>query len=216
VRAGLGLAVAVLAIVGGIKAPAAPQSPRPEAAFFEPPAGARAGRALTGRVRLTGVEPRAVSVLRDDFGILEGERGFRLPPFDFAYAGDGQRLVPLDREPVGGAGQTWEYLLSPGWTWRNPGATANTALLPFSLFECNANCLHYGLLRFEYAGDVLGCNGPLWIPFMAGYGSIVLALFPNGTSYYYVSDGGALRWRNAALASHRIRPMCDAEASTDE
>lgn len=58
------------------------------------------------------------------------------------------------------------------------------------------------------AGPALGCAGPLPIPVMTGYGGIVVALFPNGSGYYYVSDGGAHRWLMAARAAHDIRPMC--------
>ncbi len=56
--------------------------------------------------------------------------------------------------------------------------------------------------------DLPGCPAPVWIPFMSGYGGITIALFPNGMSYYYFSDGGTFRWRRAALAAHRMRSFC--------
>ena len=33
-------------------------------------------------------------------------------------------------------------------------------------------------------------------------------MLPNGTLYYYVSDGGELRWAGAAAESNRIKPFC--------
>lgn len=70
--------------------------------------------------------------------------------------------------------------------------------------------------RFRYANgfwahDVspyIGCAQPTWVPYMAGFGGITVLLIPNGTVYYYVSDGGAFQWRLAAEEAHRIRPYC--------
>ncbi|WP_022697427.1 serine hydrolase domain-containing protein [Euryhalocaulis caribicus] len=59
------------------------------------------------------------------------------------------------------------------------------------------------------AGSALGCRGDLWIPFLSGFGGLSVALFPNDTVYYYVSDGYDFAWRNAAEAAHAIRPMCE-------
>jgi hypothetical protein len=55
----------------------------------------------------------------------------------------------------------------------------------------------------------LGCRKPAWIPFMAGYGGIVVAMLPNGIVYYYVSDGGDFRWARAAAETHRLGPVCN-------
>ncbi|MEZ5533285.1 MAG: hypothetical protein R3E69_12995 [Steroidobacteraceae bacterium] len=70
--------------------------------------------------------------------------------------------------------------------------------------------------RFRYANgfwahDVspyIGCAQPTWVPYMAGFGGITVLLIPNGTVYYYVSDGGAFQWRLAAEEAHRIRSYC--------
>jgi len=62
-----------------------------------------------------------------------------------------------------------------------------------------------------YAHDVsryIGCAEPSWVPFMAGYGGIIVALFPNDTIYYYFSDGDSFSWRRAAIAADRIRSFC--------
>lgn len=56
--------------------------------------------------------------------------------------------------------------------------------------------------------EVLGCAKPAWIPFMAGYGGIVVAMLPNGIVYYYVSDGREFRWARAVAEAHRLEPDC--------
>jgi hypothetical protein len=56
----------------------------------------------------------------------------------------------------------------------------------------------------------IGCAKSVWVPYMAGYGGINVLLFPNDTVYYYFSDGGTFRWREAAIESNRIRNMCEA------
>jgi hypothetical protein len=70
--------------------------------------------------------------------------------------------------------------------------------------------LHYrgGFWALDVA-PLLSCTSERWVPFMAGYGGIVLALFPNGVVYYRVSDGGSSRWREAIIAAHKIRPLCE-------
>jgi hypothetical protein len=54
----------------------------------------------------------------------------------------------------------------------------------------------------------LGCRTPTWIPFMLGYGGIVVALLPNGITYYYVSDGGKFKWAAAAAEANKMRVFC--------
>jgi CubicO group peptidase (beta-lactamase class C family) len=56
--------------------------------------------------------------------------------------------------------------------------------------------------------EIIGCPEPVWVPFMSGYGGIVVALFPNGVAYYYFSDGNTWRWRQAIIGADRIRPLC--------
>jgi len=53
-----------------------------------------------------------------------------------------------------------------------------------------------------------GCNAATPIPFMSGYGGIAAVLIPNGTAYYYVSDGYQFSWARAALATEAIAPFC--------
>ncbi len=56
---------------------------------------------------------------------------------------------------------------------------------------------------------VIECAHPVWVPFMSGYGGIVVVLMPNGATYYYVSDGGEFRWARAVRAANRLAPMCE-------
>jgi hypothetical protein len=58
------------------------------------------------------------------------------------------------------------------------------------------------------AQRALGCAQPTWIPFMSGYGGIVVALLPNGMVYYQFSDGGVFKWAMAAAEADHIRPIC--------
>jgi len=57
-------------------------------------------------------------------------------------------------------------------------------------------------------GGFIGCERPVHVPFMSGHGGIVVALFPNGVTYYYFSDGYRFRWREAAVEANKIRSMC--------
>ena len=54
----------------------------------------------------------------------------------------------------------------------------------------------------------IGCPNETWVPFMSGYGGIIVALMPNGTVYYYFSDSGVHEFTNALLESNKIRNMC--------
>jgi len=64
-----------------------------------------------------------------------------------------------------------------------------------------------GFWGFDVA-PYLPCSSETWIPFMSGYGGIVLALLPNGTSYYYVTDGGQRAWKDAAVEINKISNYC--------
>jgi CubicO group peptidase (beta-lactamase class C family) len=52
----------------------------------------------------------------------------------------------------------------------------------------------------------LGCE--VWVPQMIGYSGIVVALFPNGTAYYYASDGQEFTSSAAMLQAGTIHPYC--------
>lgn len=66
---------------------------------------------------------------------------------------------------------------------------------------------HYGFWAWN-AQAALGCSVPTWIPFMSGYGGIVVALLPNGMTYYYFSDGNSFVFSNAVAEADKIKPFC--------
>ncbi len=68
----------------------------------------------------------------------------------------------------------------------------------------------YWALRVD---SLPGCSGEQYIPFMAGYGGIVLALLPNGVSYYYFSDNHQFSFRRAIAEAAKIRGYCAPNAS---
>ncbi|MFT3809602.1 MAG: hypothetical protein QM698_06750 [Micropepsaceae bacterium] len=67
----------------------------------------------------------------------------------------------------------------------------------------------HGMWAWNAAG-ALGCKGEAWIPFLAGYGGILVALLPNGMVYYRVSDGADIPWARGAAAANAIKPFCKA------
>ncbi len=52
------------------------------------------------------------------------------------------------------------------------------------------------------------CQSETPLPFLSGFGGLAGVLLPNGTSYYYVSDGYQFSWARAALATEAIAPFC--------
>lgn len=63
----------------------------------------------------------------------------------------------------------------------------------------------YWALRVD---SLPGCTGERYIPFMSGYGGIILALLPNGVSYYYFSDSYQFSFRRALNEAAKIRGFC--------
>lgn len=54
----------------------------------------------------------------------------------------------------------------------------------------------------------LNCPAPVWIPFFSGFGGNIVAMMPNGVTYYYFSDGYDFLWARAAVAADAIAPLC--------
>ena len=53
------------------------------------------------------------------------------------------------------------------------------------------------------------CNNPGQdISFFSGYGGITVLMMPNGTTYYYFSDGDDSEWMDAVEESNYIRDFC--------
>jgi Tol biopolymer transport system component len=58
--------------------------------------------------------------------------------------------------------------------------------------------------------DGFACE--FWVPQMLGVSGNVVALFPNGVTYYYFSDNQEFTWDAALRQSDKISPLCPAEA----
>lgn len=63
--------------------------------------------------------------------------------------------------------------------------------------------------RIRDVSAELGCDEPVWITNLSGFGGINIILMPNDTAYYRFGDDGVHRYIDAVIESHRIRPMCD-------
>jgi hypothetical protein len=53
-----------------------------------------------------------------------------------------------------------------------------------------------------------GFDCEFWVPQMLGVSGNVVALFPNGTAYYYFSDNQEFTWDAALRESNKIIPIC--------
>ncbi|MFC6633398.1 hypothetical protein [Microbulbifer taiwanensis] len=65
-----------------------------------------------------------------------------------------------------------------------------------------------GFWAHDVAGNLSGCNGAQWIPFLSGYGGITVVLLPNDSVYYYFSDNDTYYWLEAVQEAHGIRSAC--------
>jgi len=128
------------------------------------------------------------------------------------------------REPFGG----WGLLLKRddvarlgAWLERGDGRIDGRQVLDSRLLasalQSRTPGLPAGVPGLWYRGafwsiDVapyVGCDHELRVPFMSGFGGIVVALFPNGVVYYHFSDGGSPHWRGAIRGADAIRPLCN-------
>jgi hypothetical protein len=112
---------------------------------------------LVGRIVIATPGQFAHSMaLKDDFSRLTDPTiGLRhLPPLDARVVQDGGDIIPVKRIPHTGDHPYWEWILSPGRSWLEPGDEGySRAVIPFSLQQRNQNCTHYGLLTFLYRSD---------------------------------------------------------------
>ncbi|MEP7242819.1 MAG: hypothetical protein ABI885_03945 [Gammaproteobacteria bacterium] len=132
-------------------------APAATAEFTPPPNAMPARSHVEGRLRLLPQgRQEHVRVFHDDYfyaGVM-GAGVKHLPDFDFEFVQDGAALIPVRRGPQQGTQRHWEWVLEPGAIWNDPqDGEADRVVLPFSLQERNANCLHNGLLTFLLAAD---------------------------------------------------------------
>lgn len=59
------------------------------------------------------------------------------------------------------------------------------------------------------ADEALSCNAPLYIPYMSGFGGIVVGLLPNDMIFYAFSDNNDYAMTNSAKELNKIRSMCN-------
>jgi hypothetical protein len=65
-----------------------------------------------------------------------------------------------------------------------------------------------GKYNNAFWADQYGQDCQYWVPHMYGYSGIVVALIPNGTAYYYASDGRDFTSQAAIHASEKLIPVC--------
>ena len=53
-----------------------------------------------------------------------------------------------------------------------------------------------------------GFDCTFYVPYMAGYSGNIIALLPNGVSYYYFSDNREFDWHAAVREAGKIAPLC--------
>lgn len=76
-------------------------------------------------------------------------------------------------------------------------------------FAASAADLRYNNAFWAYdAGPSFGCDRAVWVPFLRGFGGIVVVMLPNGSVYYHFSDGYTHAWRQAAAETQHVRDNC--------
>ncbi len=74
-----------------------------------------------------------------------------LPEFDYEFVQTGSHLVPVQRGMLANSHPEWEYILEPGRVWdENTDNGYSRAVIPFSLQQKNANCVHNGVMTFAF------------------------------------------------------------------
>ncbi|GAB5457875.1 MAG: hypothetical protein Hens3KO_09050 [Henriciella sp.] len=126
-------------------------------AHYAPSSLAETGLAeLRGQLSLNLAFASKTSVMTDRFGFeTTGDASsLTFPVVKIGLVQSGDRLLPTKRGLVAADHPWWDYIMTPGRVWREPGDEAwMRAALPFALVEKNANCVHNGLLTFGYKSD---------------------------------------------------------------
>lgn len=81
---------------------------------------------------------------------------------------------------------------------------------------------HLSQFRYQHglwarnAQREIGCAAPAWVPFMAGFGGITVAMFPNGVVWYNVADDGQLAsidFAKPAVEANKLSSFCPPQAA---
>jgi len=80
---------------------------------------------------------------------------------------------------------------------------SDTGTVPLAGYRYNN-----GFWAHNVAGNLSGCSGDQWIPFLSGYGGITVVLLPNDSVYYYFSDNETYYWLEAVQQAHQIQSAC--------
>ena len=126
-------------------------------AYAPSPRASAANAVGMGRLRLDPQGGSTIRILLDRFGFAAmPNTAIDTPPvIDTGFVIHGERLLPVRRGLTLTEHPFWDYVLTPGRVWREPGETGwMRAALPFALVEKNANCVHNGLVTF-----LIGPNG---------------------------------------------------------
>jgi CubicO group peptidase (beta-lactamase class C family) len=59
------------------------------------------------------------------------------------------------------------------------------------------------------ASKSMGYECEFWVPTMQGVSGNVVAIFPNGTAYYYFSDNQQFTWEAAMRESNKLISFCE-------
>ena len=72
----------------------------------------------------------------------------------------------------------------------------------------------YSHIRYQHSfwarniNKLVTCDNASWLPFMSGFGGITVALLPNNTTYYYVSDSHQYNWAEAIPELSKLQSLC--------
>jgi hypothetical protein len=79
--------------------------------------------------------------------------------------------------------------------------------------QAGANTLKYSKGFWAWnAGRYLGCNRPVWVPTMSGFGGISVVMLPTGDVFYYFSDSGNYRYAEPVAELNKINSICRASS----
>lgn len=101
-----------------------------------------------------------VEIIEDSFAYQTDKANLRydeFPAINFNLVQHGNDLIPQKRGPQASPHPHWEMMVEAGKTWQPQDQDLySRAVLPFSLQQKGANCVHNGLLTFLYndQGDV--------------------------------------------------------------